>query len=64
MLAQLIPGDVQVRLVERHQELGGELRVLGAVFLLGLRVGAPHGGREDDEEDQVGVTSHLPEIQG
>ena len=70
MLAQLIPGDAQVRLVERHQELGRELRVLGAVFpagLPGLRVAVLHCGREDDEEHQVRrkcVTSHFPEMQG
>ena len=51
-----------MRLVERHQELGRELRVLGAVFLLGV------GEDDEEEEHQVGgpagVTSHFPEIQG
>ena len=50
---QLIPGHIQVRLVERHQELGGEPRALGAVLLLRLfRVGGRYDGREDDEEEE------------
>ena len=70
-LPKPIPGDVQMRLVERHHELGGEPRALRAVPSsaasdgLGGRVGVLHGGREG-EEHQVGQgrrgARHFPEF--